>query len=51
MPKEMIDVIEKLQAAFGQVRITKFEVEQGSDLAIKIDTVTREYAAKNTPKS
>tara|TARA_R110000764_G_scaffold1308_4_gene5195 strand:- start:1303 stop:1509 length:207 start_codon:yes stop_codon:yes gene_type:complete len=46
MPQEMIDTIETLQA-FGKVRLTKFEVEQGSDLAIKIEAATREYEAKN----
>jgi len=50
MPDEMVATINKLQDAFGKMRLTKFEVEQGGALAIKIDSANREYTLSKTPK-
>jgi len=51
MPDEMVATINKLQDAFGKMRLTKFEVEQGGELAIKIMNTNREYTLRKTPKA
>ena len=50
MPEDMINTINKLQGAFGKMRLSNFNVEQGSELAIKIDTANRDYELSKTPK-